>query len=73
MELTRICSKKSVSKLEFGKYEYKKMMKTAGQVIVNVLAGIALAVLLVLQAIAKNAKFLILVGVIAILVMLCRG
>lgn len=51
----------------------KKIMKTAGQVIVNVLAGIAVAVLLVLQAIAKNAKFLILVGVIAILVMLCRG
>lgn len=50
----------------------KKMMKTAGQVIVNVLAGIAVAVLLVLKAIAKNAKFLILVGVIAIIVMLCK-
>ncbi len=51
----------------------KKIMKRAGQVIVNVLAGIAVAVLLVLQAIAKNAKFLILVGVIAIIVMLCKG
>lgn len=48
-------------------------MKKIGQVIVNVLAGIAVAALLVLQVIAKNAKFLILVGVIAILVMLCRG
>lgn len=50
----------------------KKIMKRAGQVIVNVLAGIALAVLFVLCFLAKNAKFLILVGVIAILVMLCR-
>lgn len=50
-----------------------KIMKRAGQVIVNVLAGIAVAVLLVLQGIAKNAKFLILVGVIVIIVMLCRG
>lgn len=50
----------------------KKIMKRAGQVIVNVLAGIAVAVLLVLQAIAKNAKFLILVGVIVIIVMLCK-
>ena len=50
----------------------KKIMKSAGNVIVSVLAGLAVAVLLVLQGIAKNAKFLILVGVIAILVMLCR-
>lgn len=50
-----------------------KIMKRAGQVIVNVLAGIAVAVLLVLQGIAKNAKFLILVEVIVIIVMLCRG
>lgn len=56
-----------------GKMNMKKIMKTAGQVILNILAGIAVAALLVLQVIAKNAKFLILVGVIAILVMLCRG
>lgn len=51
----------------------KQRMKQAGKVAIGVLAGIAVAALLVLQVIAKNAKFLILVGVIAILVMLCRG
>ena len=53
--------------------QFKQLMKQAGQVIVGVLAGIAVAVLLVLQGIAKNAKFLILVGVIVIILMLCRG
>lgn len=53
--------------------QFKQLMKRAGQVILNVLAGIAVAVLLVLQGIAKNAKFLILVGVIVIILMLCRG
>lgn len=52
--------------------QFKQAMKQAGKVAIGVLAGIAVAVLLVLQGIAKNAKFLILVGVIAILVMLCR-
>ncbi|WP_281674284.1 hypothetical protein [Porphyromonas asaccharolytica] len=51
----------------------KKIMKQACNIAINVLAGIAVAVLLVLQAIAKNAKFLILVGIIVIIVMLCRG
>lgn len=51
----------------------KKMMKTAGQVIVNVLAGIAVVALLVLKGIAKYANVLTLAGVVAILVMLCRG
>lgn len=50
----------------------KKIMKRAGQVAINVLAGIAVAVLLVLQGIAKCANVLALAGVIAILVMLCR-
>lgn len=55
----------------------KKIMKRAGQVIVNVLAGIAVAVLLVLKVLwsilSKNANVLTLAGVIAIIVMLCRG
>lgn len=51
----------------------KKIMKRAGQVILGVLAGIAVAVLLVLKGIAKYANVLTLAGVIAILVMLCRG
>ena len=50
-----------------------KIMKRAGQVIVNVLAGIAVVVLFVLKGIAKCANVLTLAGVIAILVMLCRG
>lgn len=50
----------------------KKIMKTAGQVMLNVLAGIAVVALLVLKGIAKCANVLALAGVIAILVMLCR-
>lgn len=50
----------------------KKIMKRAGQVIVNVLAGIAVVALLVLKGIAKYANVLTLAGVIAILVMLCK-
>ena len=50
-----------------------KIMKRAGQVIVNVLAGVAVAVLFVLKVLAKCANVLTLAGVIAILVMLCRG
>lgn len=51
----------------------KKIMKSAGNVIVSVLAGIAVVALLVLKGIAKYANVLTLAGVIAILVMLCRG
>lgn len=50
----------------------KKIMKTVGQVAINVLAGIAVVALLVLKGIAKYANVLALAGVIAILVMLCR-
>lgn len=57
--------------------QFKQLMKRAGQVIVNVLAGIAVAVLLVLKMLwnllAKNANALTLVGVIIIILMLCRG
>lgn len=51
----------------------KKIITIAGQVIVSVLAGIAVVALLVLKGIAKYANVLTLAGVIAILVMLCRG
>lgn len=51
----------------------KKIMKRAGQVILGVLAGIAVVALLVLKGMAKYANVLALAGVIAILVMLCRG
>lgn len=57
--------------------QFKQLMKRAGQVILNVLAGIAVAVLLVLKwlwnLLAKNANVLTLVGVIIIILMLCRG
>lgn len=57
--------------------QFKQLMKQAGQVILNVLAGIAVAVLLVLKMLwnllAKNANVLTLVGVIIIILMLCRG
>lgn len=57
--------------------QFKQLMKQAGQVILNVLAGIAVAVLLVLKMLwnllAKNANALTLVGVIIIILMLCRG
>jgi hypothetical protein len=57
--------------------QFKQLMKQAGQVIVGVLAGIAVAVLLVLKwlwnLLAKNANVLTLVGVIIIILMLCRG
>lgn len=56
-----------------GKMNMKKIMKKTGQVIVGVLAGIAVVALLVLKGIAKYANVLTLAGVIAILVMLCRG
>ena len=56
-----------------GSITMKKIMKRAGQVIVNVLAGIAVAVLFVLKGIAKCANVLTLAGVIAIICMLCRG
>lgn len=51
----------------------KKLLKRAGQVILCVLTGIAVAALLVLKGIVKYANVLALAGVIAILVMLCRG
>lgn len=51
----------------------KKLLKRAGQVILGLLAGIAVVALLVLKGIAKYANVLTLAGVIAILVMLCRG
>ena len=54
-----------------GKMTMKKIMKRAGQVILGVLAGIAV-VALVLKGIAKCANVLALAGVIAIIVMLCR-
>lgn len=50
----------------------KKLLKRAGQVLVGVLAGIAVVALLVLKGIAKYANVLALAGVIAILVMLCK-
>lgn len=50
----------------------KKIMKRAGQVVLNILAGIAVVALLVLKGIAKYANVLTLAGVIAILVMLCK-
>lgn len=50
----------------------KQVMKQAGQVILGVLAGIAVVALLVLKGIAKYANVLALAGVIAIIVMLCR-
>lgn len=57
--------------------QFKHLMKQAGQVILGVLAGIAVAVLLVLKwlwgLLAKNANVLTLVGVIVIILMLCRG
>lgn len=57
--------------------QFKQLMKQAGQVFVGVLAGIAVAVLLVLKMLwnllAKNANVLTLVGVIIIILMLCRG
>lgn len=53
--------------------QFKQAMKQAGQVILGVLAGIAVVALLVLKGIAKYANVLTLAGVIAILVMLCRG
>ena len=56
-----------------GRMNMKKIIKTAGQVIVNILAGITVVALLVLKGIAKYANVLTLAGVIAILVMLCRG
>ena len=56
-----------------GSMTMKKIMKRAGQVIVNVLAGIAVVVLFVLKILAKCANVLTLAGVVAILVMLCRG
>lgn len=52
--------------------QFKQLMKRAGQVILGVLAGIAVVALLVLKGIAKYANVLALAGVIAILVMLCR-
>lgn len=51
----------------------KQRMKQAGKVAIGVLAGIAVVALLVLKGIAKYANVLTLAGVIAILVMLCRG
>ena len=55
----------------------KQLMKQAGKVAINVLAGIAVGVLLVLKGLwrllAKNANMLTLVGVISIILMLCRG
>lgn len=52
-------------------------MKQAGKVAINVLAGIAVGVLLVLKGLwkllAKNANVLTLAGVIVIILMLCRG
>ena len=55
----------------------KQLMKQAGKVAINVLAGIAVGVLLVLKGLwrllAKNANMLTLVGVIIIILMLCRG
>lgn len=51
----------------------KQRMNQAGKVVLNILACIAVAVLLVLRGIAKYANVLALAGVIAILVMLCRG
>ena len=56
-----------------GSMNMKKIMKRAGQVIVNVLAGIAVVVLFVLKILAKCANVLTLAGVVAIIVMLCRG
>lgn len=53
--------------------QFKQAMKQAGQVILGVLAGIAVVALLVLKGIAKYANVLTLAGVIAIIVMLCRG
>lgn len=55
----------------------KQLMKQAGKVAINVLAGIAVGVLLVLKGLwkllAKNANVLTLAGVIVIILMLCRG
>lgn len=60
-----------------GKMKLKQVMKIAGQVVLNILAGIAVAVLLVFKMLwnllAKNANVLTLVGVIIIILMLCRG
>lgn len=56
--------------------QFKQAMKQAGKVAINVLAGIAVGVLLVLKGLwrllAKNANVLTLVGVIVIILMLCR-
>ena len=57
--------------------QFKQAMKQAGKVAINVLAGIAVGVLLVLKGLlrllAKNANVLTLAGVIVIILMLCRG
>lgn len=57
--------------------QFKQVMKQAGKVAINVLAGIAVGVLLVLKGLwrllAKNANVLTLAGVIVIILMLCRG
>ena len=57
--------------------QFKQVMKQAGKVAINVLAGIAVGVLLVFKMLwsllAKNANVLTLVGVIIVILMLCRG
>ena len=55
----------------------KQVMKTAGQAILNILAGIAVVALLVIKwlwrLLDKHANVLTLVGVVVIIALLCRG
>lgn len=50
----------------------KKILNIAEYALVSILAGFAVAVLVVLRIVAKYANVLALAGVIAILVMLCQ-